>query len=154
MTAFRFRLQRVLDFRRMQFQVAESECQRAAAKVHAIQAQQTALAARKLETRRAFAGLPETSGGDLAALPGWYNWTIKANTYLGQIERLALQEMAKRRETLVQAQQKVRLLEKLMAKRQGEWQITFDRELEELAADSTNSRYSREGGPGLRRESL
>ena len=35
MTTFRFRLQRVLDFRRMQFQLAESECQRAGAKLHA-----------------------------------------------------------------------------------------------------------------------
>jgi flagellar export protein FliJ len=147
MTTFSFRLQRVLDFRRMQFQIAESECQRAAAKLHAIQAQQAALALRKAETRKAFSSLPEVSGQDLAPLPGWYRWTTLARDHLAKMEHDATKELQKRRDALVQAQQKVRLLEKLQERRKGEWQTAFDRELEELAADSTNSRFSRNRNP-------
>jgi flagellar export protein FliJ len=146
MTSFRFRLQRVLDFRQMQFQVAESECQRAAAKLHQIQAQQAALASQKSATRKLFAGLAEVDARDLAALPNWYRWTEAVRDQLARLERTAAQEVQKQREALVEAQRKVRLLEKLRDNRKAQWQADFDRELEELAADSTNSRYSR-GNP-------
>jgi flagellar export protein FliJ len=151
MTTFRFRLQRVLDFRRVQFQVTQAEYQRASARLHGIQAQQAALAARKLETRKAFSNLPEVAGQDLASLPGWYNWTVRANDYLSQIERAAMKDLQTGRDAMLHAQQKVRLMEKLFDKRHGEWQAAFDREMEELAADSTNSRYARESAM---RESL
>ena len=136
MTTFRFRLQRVLDFRRMQFQILESEYQRAAGKVHAIQAQQAALAARKSETRKAFAYLPEVAGQDLAPLPGWYRWTTRARDHLLRLEKSASQELQQRRTALIEAQRKVRLLEKLHDNRKAEWQSDFDRELEEQAADA------------------
>jgi flagellar export protein FliJ len=144
MNPFRFRLQRVLDFRRMQFQLAESECERAGIKLHSIQAQQLALATRKSETRRAFSNLPQVAGRDLTPLPDWYNWTVRANQFLGQLERGAAQEVEKKRAALVQAQRKVRLLEKLRDKCYDDWQGEFNRELDELAADSTNSGYARE----------
>ncbi len=144
MTTFHFRLQRVLDFRRTQFQFAESEYQRANAKLQALRAQQMAIASRKFETRKAFSSLKEVDGQDLAPLAGWYDWTVRANNYLEQMEKAAIKELQIRRDGLVQAQQKVRLMEKLLTKRQGDWQAAFDKELEELAADSTNSRYSRD----------
>jgi flagellar export protein FliJ len=143
MTTFHFRLQRVLEFRNTQFQLAESECHRSAARLRSIQAQQAALAARKSETRKAFANLPEVAGRDLMPLPDWYEWTEKAGNRLAQLERTAMEELQKHRDTLIAAQRKVRLLEKLREKRLAEWQEKFDREIEELAADSTNSRYSR-----------
>lgn len=144
MNAFRFRLQRVLEFRRMQLQLAESECHRAGVKLHSIQAQQLALATRKTETRRAFSTLPEIAGRDLAPLPAWYTWTVRAGQVLGQLQRNAAQDLERRRAALLQCQQKVRLLEKLREKRHDEWQAAFDKELEELAADSTNSRFGRQ----------
>jgi flagellar export protein FliJ len=143
MTTFHFRLQRVLEFRGTQFQVAESECHRAAARLRSIQAQQAALAARKSETRKAFANLPEAEGSDLMPLPDWYQWTEKAGSRLSSLERTAVEELQKHRDALIEARRKVRLLEKLRDKRQAEWQQQFDREIEELAADSTNSRYAR-----------
>ena len=136
MTAFQFRLQRVLDYRRMQFQVAESECHRAGAKVRAIQAHIAALANRKSETRKAFARLPEVEGHDLAALPRWYAWSDAQNARLGRMEQAAILELQKCRAAVVEAQRKVRLLEKLHDHRHAQWQSDFDRELEEQAADA------------------
>src|SRR5580698_1724167 len=136
MTTFHFRLQRVLDFRRTQFQIAESECQRAVAKLRTTQTQQAALESYKSQTRRAFAQLPEVAGQDLAPLPVWYQWAGKTRDHLVRLEKTAAQEVKKRREALVEAQRKVRLLEKLHDQRKAQWQADFDHELEELAAES------------------
>ena len=145
MTAFRFRLERVLDLRRTQFQIAESECQRAAAKLRGIQVQQAVLAARKSETRKTFARLPEVAGRELLPLPVWYKWTDAERGRLAQMEHTAAQELEKKRQALIEAQKKVRLLEKLYERRWTEWQAEFDREIEEIAEDSTSSRYARKG---------
>jgi hypothetical protein len=144
---FKFRLQRVLDFRRAQFQIAEAACQRATAQLHAVQARNAALASRKSDTKRAFSHLSEVAGRELSPLTGWYEWTLTEQGRLMNLERAAAQELCKRRDALVEAQRKVRLLEKLEKDRRIEWQAAFDREIEELAADSTNSRYTR--GEGL-----
>ncbi|HZZ38892.1 MAG TPA: hypothetical protein VFE06_07165 [Acidobacteriaceae bacterium] len=143
-------MQRVLEFRQTQFQLAESEFQHAAAKVRSLQAQQAALIARKWETRRTIASLPQVKGGHLAPLPGWYQWTVRAADQLSALEREATADLQKRRQAMVEAHRQVRLLEKLRDKRRGEWQAAFDRELEELAADSTNSRFSRAWFPESR----
>jgi flagellar export protein FliJ len=152
MNTFRFRLQRVLDYRRTQFQIAESACQRAGARVHAIRAQQAALAYRKSETRKAFARLPEVAGQDLESLPGWYKWTDTQSAQLIRLEHAAAQEPQKRREAMVEAQRKVRLLEKLHDNRKAQWQSDFDREVEEQAADAFRARaagFSRPAKPSL-----
>jgi hypothetical protein len=145
MIRFQFRLQRVLDFRRTQFQIAEAACQRAGIQLHGIQAQQAALQSRKFETRKAIASLPEATGRELAPLPAWYRWTETERKRLTVLENAAAQDLQKRRQALVEAQRKVRLLEKLHDRRQAEWQCEFDHEIEELAADAFNSRFLRSG---------
>ncbi len=144
MTTFRFRLQRVLDFRRMQFQVAEGECQRAAAELAAIDSRQAALRKGKSETHQEYTQFPQTTGQQLAPLTRWDHWTEIENDRLMKLEHAARQELKKRRDILLDAQQKMRLLEKLHGNRQAQWQSAFDREVEELAADSVCSRYARE----------
>lgn len=146
MIPFRFRLQRVLDFRNVQLQLAESEYQRATAKVRSIQAQQAALAYRKSETRKSVVRLPEISGQDIASLSGWLQWTEGRRTLLTGMEQAAMQEVAKRRIVLMEAQRKVQLLEKLRDRRKGEWQTAFDRELEEQAADAFRAGLGRTAG--------
>ena len=136
MTRFHFALQRVLDFRQTQFQIAESEYRNAAEKLRAIQARQAALDAGEAETRKRFANLAEADGRDLAPLPGWYRRTDAERGRLREQERAAAQELEKRRAGLIEAQRAVRLLEKLHENRQREWQAAFDKELEELAADT------------------
>jgi len=143
MMTFRFRLQRVLEFRRTQLQVAESECRRAEAKLNAVQARQTALDLRKTETRNAVARLPSVAGHDLWALPDWYRWTDAEKSRLTRLENASAEELEKRRAAAMEAQRKVRLLEKLHDKRRAEWQGAFDREVEEQAADAFRGRDTR-----------
>ena len=93
----------------------------------------------KSETRKAFARLPEVAGRDLAPLAGWLRWTDSQRAQLVRLEQAATQELHKRREVLIEAQRKVRSLEKLHEHRKAEWQADFDRELEEQAADAFRS---------------
>jgi flagellar export protein FliJ len=146
MTAFRFRLQRVLDFRRVQFQIAESEYHQAEARLHGIQAQYAALASAKSETRNSVARLPIVAGRILEPLTYWFHWTETEALRLMNLEKALALEVQRRREVLVEARRKVRLLEKLREKGRVEWQAASDREIEEIAADSFNSRYSRRPG--------
>ena len=144
MTPYRFRLQRVLAFRQVQFQVAESEYHQAETRLHAIQAQYAALAAMKSETRNSVARLPIVAGRILEPLTYWFHWTETEAYRLMKLEQALKLEVQKRREALVVAQRNVRLLEKLHDNRHAEWQSAFDREIEEIAADSINSRYVRD----------
>jgi flagellar export protein FliJ len=143
MKPFRFRLQRVLDFRRTQFQLAENDYRRAQAAVLNIQEQQATLAARKQETRISFSQLPDAMGYDLEHLPDWYRWTTTEAERLTRLEAQAVTEVENRRRALIEAQRKIRLLEHLRDRRLGQWQSAFDKELEALAADSIASRYIR-----------
>ncbi len=135
---------RVLDFRRMQFQLAEAEYQRATAGLVAIHSQQAALIKGKSETHQEYTEFPQITGQQLASLTRWEHWTETESDRLMKLERAAQQELKKRRDILLGAQQKMRLLEKLQRNRQAHWQSAFEREIEELAADSVSSRYARE----------
>jgi septin family protein len=143
MTPFRFRLQRVLAVRRTEFQLAESACRQAEARLRALQAQHAALAAAKSETRVSITRLPIVAGRILEPLTYWFHWTEAEAYRLTNLEKALAQELQKRREALMEAHRKVRLLEKLHDNRHAEWQAEFDREIEEIAADSINSRYAR-----------
>jgi flagellar export protein FliJ len=144
MTPFRFRLQRVLAVRRTQFQLAESECRQAEARLRTIQAQHAALAATKSETRNSVARLPIVAGGTLEPLTEWFRWTETEAQRLTKLENTLAQELQQRRQSLIEAHRKVRLLEKLHDNRHAEWQTAFDRETEEIAVDAINRRYVRE----------
>ena len=111
MTPFRFRLQRVLAFRGIEFQLAEAECRQAEARLRTVQAQQAALAARKAETRHSVTRLSTVSGGTLQPLSDWFHWTEAEAKRLKELEHTLSQELRRRRQALVEAHRKVRLLE-------------------------------------------
>lgn len=143
MTSFHFRLERVLAFRRTQFQVLESACRQAETKLRAVQAQHAALAARKTETRNSVTRLPLVAGRTFAPLSDWLHWTVSEDQRFVKLEQHLAQELQKRRGAVMEANRKVRLLEKLREKRHAEWQSAFDREIEEISADAMNSRFIR-----------
>jgi hypothetical protein len=88
--------------------------------------------------------LPIVAGRVLEPLTYWFHWTETEAHRLLKLEQSLSQELQKRREAMVEAHRKVRLLEKLQEHRHAEWQAEFDREIEEIAADAVNSRYARE----------
>ncbi len=143
MTPFRFRLERVLAVRVTQFQLAESAYGEAESRLRDAQTRHAALKAAKNETRNSIARMSDVTGNMLEPLGDWFHWTEIEDGRFIKLEKTFADELAKRRQELVKAHGKVRLLEKLRDGRRADWQKAFDREIEEIAADAINSRWVR-----------
>ena len=60
------------------------------------------------------------------------------------------QRIAQQQTAVMEAERKVGLLEKLEARQQADWKVLFNKELDELAADSYISRFHRQSIRGER----
>ena len=143
MTTFQFPLQRALDWRRMQLQLAEARVEQqlaARAAIDQAHAELEAMAQRTEVEVRQFSGL---DGGDLSAL-GSFRLTIKMRARDLTAKRVECQkELAARQAAMLEARRRCRLLERLRDRRLTEWQLAADRELDELAADSYLAQWAR-----------
>ena len=145
MKAFQFPLERALDWRRTQLEVAEARVQQQLGALTAIDNARVDLGAMgqraELEVRQ-FSGL---EGGDLSAL-GEYRLNLKVRARQLAAQRVECQkELAARQTAMLEARRRCRLLERLKARRLSEWQSAADRELDELAADSYLAQWARRG---------
>jgi flagellar export protein FliJ len=143
MTAFRFPLQRALDWRRTQLELAEARVEQQLASLAAIDQARTSLDAigqgAETEVRR-FTGLV---GGDLSAL-GSFRLALKGRARDLAVKRVECErELAARQAAVLEARRRYRLLERLKERRRAEWQSAAERELDELAADSYLAQWSR-----------
>jgi flagellar export protein FliJ len=149
MTTFTFRLQRVLDWRRTQLQLAEARIEQQVAALAGIDQARAELdntgQRTELEVRQ-FAGL---AGGDLSAL-GSFRLSIRARTAQLAVKRVECQkELAARQAVVVEARRRCRLLDRLKERRLTEWQSAADRELDEVAADSYLAQWARRRASSL-----
>jgi hypothetical protein len=141
MKAFRFRLQRVLDWRRTQLGVAESRLKEHIARLRRIeQAQRNTRDAR--DTARRSAALAQVIDGreleTLAAhLAGLREGARRLEEQRLEQERQVLAEQRQ----VVEARRRLRLLQRLHQKRLGEWTAEFARETDSLATDSFLARW-------------
>ena len=136
MTAFSFRLERVLEWRKAQLELAQAALSRIAAEY----ARWDATLA-KLANARAQAGAMVQSGGpvngaELSALSRY-------QAYVEQQRKIALERrrdcgarLEQQRARVLEARREHRLLEKLRQVRRAEWESAVDREFEALAAET------------------
>jgi hypothetical protein len=144
MTKFRFSLRRVLDYRRLRAHVARAALERLHAEGLELARREQALRALRAEEETAVR-MPGTSLSvkELDALDRMQSYFMSAQSEF-QRERMSLsQRIAEQQSVVVEADRQVSLLEKLESRRQTEWEGAFNRELEELAADSHRSRQHR-----------
>lgn len=149
MTKFVFRLARVLEFRRLRAQVLRAALERLHAERHALAGREQALVemrtSEELMVRRPGASL---SLVEFDGLERMQSYVRSAQSGLAR-ERAELEgRITAQQAAVVEADRQVGLLEKLESRQQAEWQVLFDRELEELAADSYRSRMHRAAGSG------
>lgn len=149
MTKFTFRLARVLEFRRLRAQVLRATLERLHAERIALESREQALldlrTAEELAIRRPGTSLSVIELSGLGRMQAYVEYA-KAGFARERTElerRIHSQQAA-----VVEADRQVSLLEKLEGRQKAEWQIQFDRELEELAADSYRSRMHRAAGSG------
>lgn len=143
MKAFQFPLQRALEWRQTQLELAEARVQQQLAQLAAIDEARSELGSQgqrvELEVRQ-FTAL---EGSDLSAL-GEYRLNLKARARQLAVQRVECQkELSTRQNAMTEARRRCRLLERLKARRLSEWQSAADRELDELAAGSYLAQWAR-----------
>lgn len=141
MSAFRFSLERVLEWRRAQLAIEESRFRERQASLAALDAERAALEASGIEAEMEVRARHPLSGDDLAAL-GAFRLGLRTRRQQIAVRRVrsvaALEAQSK---AMLEARRRCRLLERLRERREAEWRLADDRALEELAGESYLARW-------------
>ena len=136
MKRFEFRLQRVLDLRRQQAEAERAHlrsllnaCERLGHEIHSLDVQ---LHDARAHVRHA----PSSAGEDYIALSYFESHVQRRTTTLETRRQQLHQQIAEQRVRLLEAERKLKLLEKLEARRRSEWSVEHDKEIETLSAES------------------
>ncbi len=149
MTKFQFTLGRVLDFRRLRADLAKAALDRLHAERQDLFNQEQAL----VRMRAAEEGAIRAPGTSLTvtnldALDHLQSYVALARKRFARQHLELAARIAKQQTEVIDADRQVGLLEKLEARQRAEWKTNFNKELDELAADSYLSRYHRQSKLG------
>jgi len=145
MQSFRFPLERILSWRRNEFEAEEAKLGQLVAEQKRLEeARREMLAARDRAGSQLLAA-GSLDGGDLAALGGFrarLERDLEANARRRQEagERLAAQQAR-----VIAAHRRVRLLEKLRQRQLDEWRTGWNRETENFAGEAFLARWRARG---------
>jgi hypothetical protein len=143
MKSFQFPLQRALDWRRIELQLAEARLQQQLAAITELDRARAELEAAGIRSESEVREFSPLEGRDLTAL-GTFRLAIKVRAKQIASRKVECQrELAARQASLVEARRRCRLLERLKERRWTEWESDHDRELEELASDSYLAQWNR-----------
>ncbi len=143
MKAFRFPLEKVLDWRRSQLEIEQARFRR---EIAALAELERLTAECDLAAVNAEAGIraaPAITGSDLAALAGFRTWTRARQSELAALRAGQLENIEKQRQAMLEAQRRCRLLERLRERERLQWRDAEQHALEELATESFLSGLSR-----------
>lgn len=143
MKRFVFRLESVLRWRRSLFEQEQN-------RLHALVAERDAILLRLKEleelrqrAEQALLEAPAVTGSELAALEA-YRRRLNLERARKQQELTDCEaRIEAQRQRVLEAQRRVRLLERLRERRFSEWEAELNRELEALAAESYLARWKR-----------
>ena len=130
MRAFRFRLDRVLDWRRTQLDLEEGRLKQLHAAVAALDRQRAELESAGAAARRDVSTREAVEGFDLHLLEAFRAAVRSQCERLQQERRKREAEIARQQQKLLEARRRLRLLENLRERRRAEWRYEMDREEE------------------------
>jgi flagellar protein FliJ len=142
MKAFEFRLQRIADFRRQQSDVAKSRLQMLLGEMQRLEEERRSLEEQRHESRSSVTGRNDAKGEDFFALASFQEYLGRRMKELSQKESDLAAKIEKQRDAVVEAERKVKLLDRLKERKFQEWRAASDRELDDLAADSHMARLA------------
>ena len=143
MKAFRFRLARVLEWQRTGLALEEQKLEQLTAERSRIEAARGEARSSRMESGRALAGRTGLHGMDLELQNAYSVCLEERERALGVSLREFTRRIDTQRLAVAEARRKVRLLERLAARRLSEWNAELNRELEAMAAEFTISQYGR-----------
>jgi flagellar export protein FliJ len=142
MTAFRFRLQKVLDWRHTQLELEEARYRQAIAAVAEIDRARAALAAEGIHTEAEVRSWNPVTECDLAAL-GEFRLHVRArDADLASRRAAGVKELEARQAAMLEARRRYRLLERLKERGLAAWTAERDKELEQLASEAFLARWT------------
>jgi len=144
MKAFHFSLERVLEWRRTELSLEEAKLQKLNAQRLALDAARAELVRRGLEAHRNVSSALSVRGQALAELEAYRRWAVREESALAA--RTAELQLAINRQSraAVEADRKVRVVERLRERRHREWDALAQHELEEMAAEAALARWRRD----------
>ncbi|MBI4877583.1 MAG: hypothetical protein HY822_23375 [Acidobacteria bacterium] len=147
MKAFRFPLERVMQWRKAQLELEELRLHRLLEQARAVAAAIGALEAAVTESGEGLRRQGSVAGSDLNTLCQFRQSAARRRERL-LAEALECERAVERqRKQVRETQRAFRLLEKLKQERQREWSLGLDRELEALAGECHLARWVRENRP-------
>jgi hypothetical protein len=143
MTAFRFRLEKVLALRRTQLEIEEAKFQQRTLEVRELEAERVRIAAAGTRTETEVCAWSPLTGSHLADLDSYRRYVTAQQKQLALRTEEARQRAATQQQAMFEARRRCHLLERLKQRRLEEWQSAANKELDELAAESYLANLSR-----------
>jgi flagellar export protein FliJ len=142
MSAFRFPLQRILDWRRTQLEMEEIRFKQHAAAAAVLDRTRAELDAEGIRAETEVRGWSSVAGRDLAAL-GSFRLQVRARERDLARRRADCQKQLEAQQVrMLEARRQCRLLDRLKERRAAEWKAAEDRRQEELAAECYLAQWS------------
>ena len=154
MASFRFRLDRVLDWRRTQLEIEEIKFKRETAALVEIDRRRAECEASGIQAEAQVRAWTPVTGRDVEAL-GSFRLRMKEEDAALLLEREAqAKKAAAQGAAMLEARRRCRLLERLKEQRAEEWRTEENRALETAASETYLAQWSRRGAAeGPRRAS-
>ncbi len=155
MKAFRFPLERVLEWRRMQRDIERSNIRAIATRIQELDDRRRQLSLERSVAEGEVLRAKTMDGADLARVAAFQlhvrNEKLTIANTRGQCEH----ELTAQREKLVEAQRQVKLLQNLRDKRMTRWTADLAREREQFAAEAFLARWqSGHGSPSKQQPNI
>jgi len=142
MNAFRFPLERALDWRRNELDLAELKFQQLTAALAAVDKARAELETSGIRAEILVRDWSPVCGRDLAALGSFRLHVRKKNRELAAQRAECAASLVAGRAAMLEARRRFRLLERLKERRLEDWRMARDKELEELASESCLARWT------------
>ncbi len=136
MNSFRFKLQRVLQWRQTQLELAELKFKQLAARVAELDRERAALEAAGIRAQVQVRQWNPVAGRDVSALDRFRLHVMAQEQEIARQRSSSQRALEAQESVMLAARRRCRLLERLKERRWEEWQVAGSRELEELASES------------------
>ncbi len=143
MRRFQFRLESVLDWRTVELDLEKSKLEQVFAERRRLDEQARALEDRHRETSQ-WITAKTLDGQQLAAVTYHRHYLEREAARLAGQQADCEKRIAAQQKRVVEAERKVRLLERLKERRLAEWAFDFNRDLEALASETFLAKWARE----------
>jgi flagellar export protein FliJ len=142
MKTFRFTLDRALHIRRAQLEVEQARLQQLIRDREQLERHAAELAKEALLTRRLILAQPLVTAGEIATMPDYQRGAEQRLQKFDRQRQDLLKKVQDQQGRTIEAERKVKLLEKLRGQRFDEWNSLMQKEQENFAADAYLARLT------------